>query len=700
MKIGLIFLSLLLTLSAFAEDFAKVTATVFEVEDENKLAITFEHTPHWHTYWKNPGDAGLATKFKFKKDGRALEFEAHPWPVPTTLNEGDLKAYAYEGKVSYFFDIPNGFEDAIVTLKTQYLICKDICIPGEADLTIDLSEIKKSKSLVSAFNQLPIRLENNPSKFDMTLNFNEKGQLVLHYAMSDIGKDDLPDDSNLLTPYLTTMFTYGHEVLGYDPVLKTVFGEIPIDWNGEYQEPTVDLPKDGIFVESINADFLLVRKGKRAVIFSTTFDDFNLKGYQSFHNFVVKNTNVTTVESENASDLSIWKILLFALFGGFILNFMPCVLPVISLKLFALVAHSDESKSKILKHNMSYTLGVLSTFISLALVIILLKSSGESVGWGFQMQSPTFVLSMLTLMCVMAMNMLGLFEFITPGGRTLGTKELKSGFSGDFLNGVLATILATPCSAPFLGAALGYAFTTSTLNIFLIFTFIGLGLSAPFIITGLIPSLVKKLPRPGAWMEKLKMILGLSLLLTAAWLYDVLASQIDYSFNGIYLNTFLLLLFFAFYFRKNISRIFAWNVLFFILPVLVLFSGVQNGMLEVYEGNSISSSKSGLNWKKWSEEAVEKSKGPALINFTASWCLTCKVNKKVVLSSDAFKKLVKDKSVELFEGDWTKRDDSITKFLKQHKTISVPAYFIKKKSGELIFLGETISVNKIQTHLE
>jgi cytochrome c biogenesis protein CcdA/thiol-disulfide isomerase/thioredoxin len=690
----------LLTSSLWAQDHAKVDAKIIRVQEEYILAVNFEHDDHWHTYWKNPGDAGLATKFKFKIEDEAVSLNDYPWPTPHTIAEGDLRAYGYEGKVSFFFGIPDQYISDKLAIKTQYLICKDICIPEQKNLEIDLSKDESNSTLTDLFMKLPKKSELVPEVVEMTLNQNEKGQLFLHYTVTNIERSQFPDHGNLIFPYMTEMFTYGHEKLGYDENLKTAFGEIPIDWNGEYQEPPVDLPKDGIFEELIEAEFQLNIKGNNGVIFNFSFDEFNLKGFDSFHGFVTSNTLLEqSSKGGESNENSLLIMLLFALLGGFILNFMPCVLPVISLKLFALVAHSDENKKQILKHNLAYTLGVVSSFIVLAIVVVLLKVSGENIGWGFQMQSPTFVLSMLILMLVMAMNMLGLFEFITPGGKTLGTKQLKKGMSGDFFNGILATILSTPCSAPFLGAALGYAFTTSTLNIFLIFIFVGLGLSLPFILTAFIPSLVKLLPRPGAWMEKLKMVLGLSLLLTAVWLYDVLASLIDFSFVGIYLNTFLILLFFAFYFRKNITKIFAWNVLVFILPLLLLFGGVQNGLLEVSTASTRTQSTSNVKWNKWSEEAVAKTEGVVFINFTASWCLTCKVNKKVVLNSDAFADLVEEKNITLYEGDWTKRDDKITNFLKKYKAISVPAYFLKKADGKLIFLGETISIEKIKIHL-
>jgi DsbC/DsbD-like thiol-disulfide interchange protein/cytochrome c biogenesis protein CcdA len=569
MKFSYILVLFLMSITTWAQDHATIEVESASYKGFEYLAVHLQHEEHWHTYWKNPGDAGLATKFFFKKNDKIIALESLPWPSPKTISEGDLRAYGYEGLASFYFLVPEKLIGSELEIKAQYLICKEICLPGEKALKYKLKKSAPSTKFLEGFNDLPQKIKTVPKNIELSLVQKEGTELALHYIVNGIKKEDIPSDHNLLTPYLTEMFTYGHEIVGYDENLNTLFGEIPIDWNGEYQEPPLDLPLDAIFKTPIPAKFLLRLQGEKGIIFNTTFKSFSKGGYETFHQQIL-NSNQDSVEVPG-SEYSLFTMFLFALIGGLILNFMPCVLPVISLKLFGLVAHSDESKSKIMRHNLAYTFGVLSSFWILALTVIFLKISGENIGWGFQMQSPQFVFLMLVLMFVMALNMLGLFEFITPGGKTLGTKELKKGFSGDFFNGVLATILSTPCSAPFLGAALGFAFTTNHFNIFMIFTGVGLGLSLPFILTAFIPSLIKLLPKPGSWMEKLKMLLGLSLLLTAVWLYDVFAALVDLSFNGIYLNTFLVMLFFAFFFRKHISKIFAWNTIFFLIPAFILF---------------------------------------------------------------------------------------------------------------------------------
>ena len=449
------------------------------------------------------------------------------------------------------------------------------------------------------------------------------------------------------------LLDFKHEETFYDAETKTLYGRTYIDWDGAYAEPEYPLPLDGVFKELLKTKFLL-RHDKEAppLLINKSFTQFSLTGDKSMESFFAKLANKKEMAVKTTSK-GLMLYLLFAFLGGLILNLMPCVLPVISLKLFGLISHRDESKSKVLKHNLAYTAGILASFWALGAVILLLKSSGEKIGWGFQLQSPLFVLIMMIMIFVMALNMLGLFEFITPGGRNLGNKEIKEGFLGDFSSGVLATVLSTPCSAPFLGTALTFAFTASSVYIFLVFTFIGLGLAFPFILTGLFPKSVAFLPKPGAWMEKLKNLLGLSLLLTFIWLYDVLSALVDMQMSGLYFNTFFVSVFFAFYFRKKISKIFAWNALFFTIPVFLLTYVVSKDYLDIAPNQSEVRADGELYWEKWSNEAMENHKTNGqwvFIDFTATWCLTCKVNKKLVLNTESFAKLTEEHDLKLLVG--------------------------------------------------
>jgi thiol:disulfide interchange protein len=692
---------LLLSFSLFA---AEEHATISVQRWQKKLVVTINHDSGWHTYWKNPGDAGIASTFKFSKDTKAYE-----WPVPTKhIEAGDILTIGYSEVDHFFFDdIPGAID-----LKVGVLICKDICIPGEANLKLGDKEqftsnraasSYASSELEKAFAELPKEIKL-PSGFEYYLT-REKDQpkLTLHYSIKNFNVAKLPKELNLLTGFPQAPWGYKRESLFVkDGIL---YGKTEIEWDGEYQEPPVNLPASGHFDKPYELKFLMnAPETKRADIVTLKVQDFSVATpslndfYKNLKPFDGKSTGAVAglVEEKNG----LIEYLLFAFLGGLILNLMPCVLPVISIKLFGLIKHKSLPRKQIITHNLSYTAGVISTFMALGGVIAGIKATGEEIGWGFQLQSPGFILVMMLILFVLSLNLFGLFEFVTPGGAKLGSTELKEGFAGDFFSGVLTTILSTPCSAPFLGTALTFAFTTSTFNIFLMFFFIGFGLAFPFLLTAFFPATLNIFPRPGAWMEKLKYFLGLSLVVTVIWLYDVFVSLVNFEAVSWKLNILFALWFFAFFFAQKISKSRPAQILVFMLPVALTVMAIQNlPMRPEASGEAIAKSES--NWKSWSEQKLTEEKGNLVfMDFTAEWCLTCKVNKKLVLETDSFNELAKKYKVSLLRADWTKRDDNITQFLKRYNVVGVPAYFVQKPDGQIVSLGETISLGKIKDHLK
>ena len=682
-------------------------ASTLKLNNQNILALSFSNEKDWHTYWKNPGDAGTEIKVKFFTTGEEVKLTAYSWPAPKRyLDQGDMVAYGYEKKYALFFKLDPSLQNKTLDIQADWLVCKDICIPGGQNLSMKLDKnlmgeqnpLLTSSKLKDIFRQLPTTKKPN---FELFLNKGQKpNQLALTYIIENADFNLIKENSNILFPYIQLPLDFKHEKIHLDQEKKIIFGRIYIDWDGIYEEPAWELPADGIFKKPIDMKFLVTYpKNQPAKIISKTFSQFSLVGDKAMSDLFSSMAESKPVDSSahQPADSSLVLILMFGFLGGLILNLMPCVLPVISLKLFGLIVHSEQSHSKILKHNLAYALGVIFSFVVLASLILVIQSGGSKIGWGFQLQSPMFVFFMLLLIFIMALNMLGLFEFVTPGGKNLGGTQLKAGFTGDFLNGILATILSTPCSAPFLGTALTYAFMASTVQIYLVFIAIAIGLSFPFLLTGAFPNLIRLLPKPGAWMEKLKNFLGLSLLFTAIWLFDVLGGLIDLQQNGVYVTTILVLVFFAFYFRKNISQNIFCYLFTALLPVLIFIYAVNQNAFAPNQMKSISQAKA---WQAWTPEKLQRAKDITFVNFTAKWCLTCKVNKKLVLDSSEFKELVAQNNILLLEGDWTKRDQAITDFLASYNIVGVPAYFIKNKKGEVISLGETISISKIKDHLK
>jgi thiol:disulfide interchange protein len=688
---------LLLSFSLFA---AEEHATISVQRWQKKLVVTINHDEGWHTYWKNPGDAGIASSFKFSKETKTYE-----WPAPHKYIEaGDILTIGYSGLQHFFFDDIAGAFD----VKVGVLICKDICIPGEASLKLGatdsfmanrMTKPYADNDLKEAFDHLPVDVAT-PAGLEYYLT-REKDQpkLTLHYTLKGRKSTKLPHQLNFLTGFPHAPFGYKRETLyEKDGVL---YGKTDIEWDGEYQEPPVLLPASGRFEKPYDLKFLINLPGSaKPEIITLKVQDFSSEtpALTDFYKSLPPYGNSAVAGVTSTASGNILEYFFFAFLGGLILNLMPCVLPVISLKLFGLIKHKNLPRKQILSHNLAYTAGVISTFMALASVVAALKATGEKIGWGFQLQSPGFILVMMLILFVLSLNLFGLFEFITPGGNKLGSAELKEGVVGDFFSGVLTTILSTPCSAPFLGTALPFAFTTTTMNIFLIFFMIGLGLSLPFLLTALFPSVLNVLPRPGAWMEKLKYFLGFTLVVTVIWLYDVFVSLVDFPVISWRLNLLFALWFFAFFFAQKISRSRVAQVLFFILPVSMTVMAIKNIPMRPADAMI---TKSTSAWKPWTEEKMKAETGKfVFVDFTAEWCLTCKVNKKLVLETSDFEEMAKKYDLVLMRADWTKRDDNITQFLNANNAAGVPAYFIQKKDGTIVALGETVSVSKVENILK
>lgn len=698
---------IVLTLFSFSLWANTENATYSLQRFQDKIVVTINHDEGWHTYWKNPGDAGIASSFKFIKNDKPLEIKSFEWPVPKRYVEaGNILTIGYGGVQHFFFEnIPGTF-----STKIGVLICKDICIPGEADLTLkNGADFISSRpqvpysdgDLTRAFESLP-KEAALPSDFEFYLT-REKDQplLTLHYSLKNFKAPKLSKELNLLTPFPHSPWGFKRETLYLqDGVL---YGKTEIEWDGEYLEPVLPLPEDGKFPKPYDLKFLLNSPDTDDVkVVSLKLENFSLAAptlkdfYKGLTPFDGQKALASTGPAPEGTTLL--QYLFFAFLGGLILNLMPCVLPVISLKLFGLIKHKNLPQRKILAHNLSYTAGVISTFMALAFVIALIKAGGEEIGWGFQLQSPAFILIMMLILFVLSLNLFGLFEFRTPGGAKFGSQEIKEGVSGDFFSGILTTILSTPCSAPFLGTALTFAFTTSVFNIFLMFFFIGFGLAFPFLLTAIFPSSLGIFPRPGAWMEKLKYFLGLSLVVTVIWLYDVFVSLVNFDVISWRLNLLFALWFFAFFFAQKISRSRPLQFLTFAFPLVLTVLAIQN--LEMKPAGAAVSKQDTL-WTPWSEEKLKEQKGNLIfMDFTAEWCLTCKVNKKLVMETEAFKEMAQRNNLTLMRADWTRRDDNITQFLKRYNVVGVPAYFIQKENGEIIHLGETLTTSKVEASLK
>jgi thiol:disulfide interchange protein len=403
------------------------------------------------------------------------------------------------------------------------------------------------------------------------------------------------------------------------------------------------------------------------------------------------------LQTSASSANSLWLMFLFAFLGGVILNLMPCVLPVLSLKLMSLVKQANESKKRIFHLGLAMTAGVLVSFWALALAIVLLQQAGELIGWGFQFQSPLFLVFMISIVFVFALNLFGVFEIILPGSAqgkmdAAGTKE---GLTGAFFKGVFMTLLSTPCSAPLLGPALGFAFSQSAIVIFAFFTVIGLGLALPYMVFSVFPQLARALPKPGMWMVRLRQFMGFTLLATGWWLLSVFAvSTTTSSLFGLgmlllVVSGFLWVFGFFIQGASGLKKI-IWTLLLLAAVFYMWTQWVAPGLQAPSEGASTALSPSHLSgdnllqpdadgWIAWTPNSFQLAMATnqiLFLDFTADWCLTCKINEKGVLSSKLVLDAFEQNNVLRLKADWTRKNEDITKMLREYKRSAVPVYVV------------------------
>jgi len=426
-----------------------------------------------------------------------------------------------------------------------------------------------------------------------------------------------------------------------------------------------------------------------------------------YENATEKETD-TPKPKAKATTNDIIKFLFMAFIGGIILNIMPCVLPVLSIKAMSLVKQSQQDRKQIFYSSMAYTAGIVVSFIILATVIVVLKASGEMVGWGFQFQSAGFVTALLIMIFVFALSMFDVFIIRAPGMQTATKASSKNGLMGSFASGIFAVLLATPCTAPLLGAALGFAFSQPPVMIYAIFILIGIGLALPFIILGVWPKAIKAIPRPGEWMNVFKEVMGFLLFLTALYLLRSLYFLIG-GLNLISVLLYLIILAFATWIYGRFAKPYFSTKRQMIATVIALLVAIGGGFLTLNfdvseETLSMESSHYPRNWEKFSPEILQdyRDQGiPVFVDFGAEWCLTCKTNEETVLFTDDIEAAFKKNGVKQLRGDNTKKDDTIVEWLGKFNRAGVPLYiFYTPGAKEAIVLPELITKSMVLNMLD
>ena len=597
-----------------------------------QLGYKFVFTPGWHTYWINPGDSGGPPIFEFNSPS-GWDINENVWPGPQKIIYPPLMTFGYVDEVIFPFELNlKNLNDQDTEITTKFLVCDDICVPEEATLLLSLKNgilniDEKPEELKKWLNRVPIRAPP-----EMVLSSNENN-FTLEYASLNSNSYFFPFDDSVM------------------------------DYSDEQNFSN----------NKLNFE---------------VFDDFNksLRGVVNIgQNYYEVEQLSQTATADTITGISLLTAIIFAFLGGLILNLMPCVLPVIALKGLSLVKSSAESNSSVTLNASAYVVGVIATFMTIAAILVSLKNAGEMIGWGYQLQSP-FIVTILSIL-IFGIGIY-LITDLSVGG-SLGKLEKHTDGSGpmnSFLTGTLAVVVASPCTAPFMGAALGFALIQPDIFSYLVFLFLALGFALPYFLIALFPSLIDFLPKPGKWMKSLKQLFGFMMFAAAIWLLWVLANQVDAnSILFVLIGWFLL----AFTSWLVITRI----------KFAVYVSGII-GILWVYQLSEwnfkdveVMNDSESISWSIEKENELRSNEQAYFINFTAAWCITCKVNEAVAFSDEVFKKF-DEKNITYLKADWTNRNSEIAGQIEKYNRSGIPLYiYWNKKLDEPMVLNEILTEN-------
>jgi thiol:disulfide interchange protein DsbD len=580
------------------------------------IGVRLEMQEGWHTYWENPGDSGSPFDATWEV-AQGVIVENVEWPTPITIPYPPLMTFGYEGDVVFPFKVFRAIDSDLssITVDFNFLICADICIPEKASLTLDLSSAIPNFLVDEA-------IKNLPTDFVQTQSVVEGDNLKITFNSSQ------PINSAYFFPRQDNLFAYA---------------------------PTQQLISLGDNAYEIAIPVLSNEVDSFSGILSINGEGFQIK--EKF---------------KSSSSMSLWQAILFALIGGLILNLMPCVFPVISLKVLSFVSMGGDDNRKIRNHALSFVGGVMSTFLSIATALIIIRSSGSMIGWGYQLQSPVVVGILTLIMLGIGLILLTNINF-AAGLTTLGSSvQSRNDYSGSFFTGVLAVVVASPCTAPFMGAAIGYALLQPSFATLPIFLALGLGFAGPYLLLALKPDWISALPKPGAWMETLKQFFAFPMIATALWLMWVFMVQT--SGDALILLLLLgLILGIAIWMIATFKGRWKWiGMLATILAAAQIFNNLPENT------NGLVADSSAEQWSLAIESDLQAQDRAYLINFTAAWCITCQTNEKTAFARDKVKEYLSDQNITYVKADWTNRNEEIAIGLARYERTGIPLYIFWK----------------------
>ena len=635
--------------------------------------------PDWHTYWRNPGDSGLPTEIAWQLPPGFTAGDI-VWPVPERFVQGAIGNYGYSRSVDLLVPVaapatlqPRGV--APLVAKASWLVCSEICIPGEATLTLDLP--------VGAATPAA-----DPAKA----------------ALFAAARDRLPRPAPFATRFAAT---------GGDVRLS-----IPLAALAGLDRPTASFfPFTGNVVDAAAAprqqqradglDVALTRaRGPTATLPQTLAGVLTLRGADGTERaFTLDAPRAPPSADGGDGIIGWWQALLLALLGGAALNLMPCVFPVLSLKIIALAGSVHRAEER--RDGLAYAAGVILSFAALGGMLLLLRAGGDAIGWGFQLQSPVVVGLLAYLLFAMGLSLSGVADFGVGLGGVGGRFAGHSGLAGAFATGVLATIVATPCTAPFMGAALGFALLAPAPVALAIFAALGAGLAAPIVLATAIPALARLLPRPGAWMVWFRQLLAFPLYGTVAWLIWVLIQEVGpggsfLALLGLVVTGFAVWVYGRTRLAEPAGRRLGAGLAAAGLAAAIILAATLTAA-DISARTAAAAVRGGLGYQPFSTArlaGLADRHQPVFVNLTAAWCITCLVNEETTLDRAAVRDAFAARGVVALKGDWTRQDPDITAFLQRFGRTGVPLYVLYDKTGTPKVLPQILTEARLLAALD
>ena len=731
----------------------------FDPGSSFRLAVHLEQKEGWHTYWKSPGDIGLPTRIDWSLPA-GWTAEAFEFPVPLRFDQEGIVSYGYDDQVMFFSEvsIPPDQEPGLVELSAEvnWLVCETSCIPGKAYLKhrinvvsdppgqplpgprsplfqhfskqhpvaaldvsklafealLSVSAVRPEQPFQAAVRVVPaagVQLEapQSVATWPAFTPISSLNGFVSEYSLTN------QDDGSLLVKMEAEAFPLEEgEELPAGQLLGGLF-QLLVDGEWVRTEVTVPVPwaRQGEQVARSDSGLFAAKGSEQESADEVVAAGVSGDAPQSPGGHDGSAPISAAVPTPTPAEGGLLWMLLLAFVGGMLLNIMPCVLPVLTMKLYSLVEQRDISASERRTAGISYSAGIVASFLLLALAVVVLRVSfDQQVLWGFQFQYPAYVAGLAAIVWLFGLSLFGVFEVPALGANRAAEASAQEGASGYFLTGVFATLLATPCSAPFLGTGMGFAFSLPTAGVVLFFAVAGLGLAAPFLAIAMVPALYRFLPRPGAWMDAFKQLMGFTLVATTLWLVDVLMAQIG-SERGIgFLAVLLVLSMSAWVFGRwgAPTRSIQSQLLALAAALLIAAVGAWAFLdLEMAEEPGVQGAEVAVDdldfseaipWLPFAEQRLDELAGRTVfVDFTADWCLTCKVNERSILETARVRSAMDELGVVPMKADWTRKDPVITRWLKRYGKAGVPFYLVipADRAQQTIPLPEVITADGV-----